>query len=235
MRPVQRPGGAQQIPRPDHFTEHFDAPWPLDATWSVDELLAPVRPPVGAAVASSFGDDAGGWRNSAVLITLAERDDGGADVLLTRRSMDMSSHRGEISFPGGRADAGETAEQTALREAHEEIGLEPDAVTVVGELEHFSTIVSNSYIVPVVARLDAAPDQRPLLSPQTMEADRVMWTPISELTRPGTYRHERWQRDGDQLGLHFFELDDETIWGVTALMLHELLVAAAGETREGSR
>ena len=63
-------------------------------------------------------------RVSAVLIVLVEGDDG-AEVLLTRRSMEMRNHRGEISFPGGRLDAGETPIDAALREAHEEVGLDP--------------------------------------------------------------------------------------------------------------
>jgi len=106
-------------------------------------------------------------RLSAVLLLLTEGPHG-AEVLLTRRSMEMKNHRGEISFPGGRVDPGETAVETALREAHEEVGLDPALSTIVGELEHLSTIVSKSYIVPVVARLDVAVDERPHLEPQTM-------------------------------------------------------------------
>ena len=103
---------------------------------------------IGAAVA-----DVPDARHSAVLIVLSEGPLG-AEVLLTRRSMQMRSHRGEISFPGGRCDPGETPVETALREAEEEVGLDMGRPTVVGELEHLSTIVSRSYIVPVVATLD---------------------------------------------------------------------------------
>jgi 8-oxo-dGTP pyrophosphatase MutT (NUDIX family) len=133
--------------------------------------------------------------------------------------MRMNSHKGEISFPGGRVDPGETPIDAALREAHEEVGLDPVAPRVVGELAHLSTIVSKSYIVPVVATID----HRPELSAQTMEVDRVMWTPIAELTRPGTYRLERWANLPVDRPLHFFELDDETVWGATARILFDLL------------
>ena len=210
----RRPGGRQVVPRPLNVVTEFDAPWRLGATWSVDELIAPVEN-TSAPMLPTFPDA----RHSAVLLLLADGPDG-AEVLLTRRSMELRNHKGEMSFPGGRCDPGETPVQTALREAHEEIGLDPARPQVVGELEHLSTIVSKSYIVPVVATLD----ERLGLSPQTMEADRVMWTPISDLTGPGTYHRERWGLAPLDRPLHFFHLDDETVWGATARMLVDLLV-----------
>jgi 8-oxo-dGTP pyrophosphatase MutT (NUDIX family) len=87
-----------------------------------------------------------------VLIALADGPDG-AEVLLTKRSMQLRHHRGEISFPGGRMDPGETSLQTALREAEEEVGLDPRLVVPRGELTHISTIVSKSYIIPHVVEV----------------------------------------------------------------------------------
>jgi 8-oxo-dGTP pyrophosphatase MutT (NUDIX family) len=211
--PTRRRGGEQSIPRPANWTEHHEPPWPIDTAWSVDDLVAPV-PASASPVVPTFPDA----RLSAVLLVLVQGP-AGAEVLLTRRSMQMNSHRGEMSFPGGRVDPGETPVETALREAHEEVGLDPEAPQIVGELEHMSTIVSKSYIVPVVATLD----HRPELSPQTMEVDRILWTPVSELTRAGTYRLERWGNLPFDHPLHFFELDDETVWGATARMLVDLL------------
>ena len=143
----------------------------------------------------------------------------GVEVLLTRRSMALRDHRGEISFPGGRLDSGETPIETALREASEEVGLDPTAPTIVGELGHLNTMVSQSYIVPIVAVLD----ERPQLVAETAEVDRVLWTPLAEFSMPGTYRFERWGIPPSDHALHFFELDDETVWGATAYMLMELL------------
>ena len=213
MTTQQRPGGAQHIPRPVAYTEHFETPWPFDAEWSVDDLLEPV-PERSGPMLPTFPDA----KLSAVLLLLADGPSG-AEVLLTRRSMEMKNHKGEISFPGGRVDPGETAAETALREAHEEVGLDPQLPTVVGELEHLSTIVSKSYIVPVVATVEERGDLRP----RTNEADRVLWTPVSELTRPGTYHRERWGIPPLDRPLHFFHLDDETVWGATARMLVDLL------------
>ncbi len=213
----RRRGGNQRIPRPEVWTEHDETPWNFGATWTVSELVAEV-PERSAPLLPSFPDA----RVSAVLIALADGPEG-AEVLLTRRSMQMRNHRGEISFPGGRLDAGETPLETALREAHEEVGLDPAAPQVVGELAHLNTIVSKSYIVPIVSVLD----DRPELEPLTFEADRVFWTPIAELTRPGTYHMERWGSPPLDRPLHFFELDDETVWGATAHMLVDLLTGRA--------
>jgi 8-oxo-dGTP pyrophosphatase MutT (NUDIX family) len=209
-------GGNQHIPRPDVWTEHHDPPWPDDPVWTVDDLVARV-PAHNAPLLPPFPDA----RVAAVLIALVEGRDG-PEVLLTRRSMHMRSHRGEVSFPGGRLDPGETPVQAALREAHEEVGLDPEAPAIVGELRHLSTIVSRSYIVPVVSVLD----RRPPVAPLTDEVDRVFWSPLRELTQPGRYRMERWGRPPLDRPLHFFELDDETVWGATAHMLVDLLAPA---------
>jgi hypothetical protein len=95
-------------------------------------------------------------------------------------------------------------------------------VTIHGELTHLNTVVSQSYIVPKVATVAA----RPELAGRTMEVDRVLWVPLAELTRPDTYRAEQWGFDGTTRVLHFFHLDDETVWGATAHILVDLLTRA---------
>jgi 8-oxo-dGTP pyrophosphatase MutT (NUDIX family) len=191
------------------------APFASDAALSLDVLLARISPH-----SQPFVPAFPGARPSAVLVALAPSERG-VEVLLTRRSMDMRTHRGEISFPGGRLDPGETATDAALREAHEEVGLDPALVTVAGELEHLNTIVSRSYIVPVIASLAAPVD----VQPASPEVDRVLWVPLVEFTRPDTYRSERWGTPPTDRLLHFFELDDETVWGATASVLVQLLTA----------
>lgn len=186
---------------------------PLAVT--VDDVAAAIADsPPGRPLAPAFD----GARASAVLVGLADGP-AGAEVLLTRRSWDLRNHRGEISFPGGRIDPGETPADAARREAWEEVALDPADVEVIGELAHLNTVVSRSYIVPIVARL---PGPLPL-SPASPEVERVLWLPIAELVRPDTYRTERWGRPPTDRLLHFFELDDETIWGATAHMLVDLL------------
>ena len=148
----------------------------------------------------------------------------GAEVLLTRRSESLRSHRGEISFPGGRVDAGESFEQAALREAHEEVALNPAEVQLHGRLDPISTMVSRSFIVPVIGTVDRHPELRPAAD----EVERILWVPLAELTRSDTFREEIWDFDGERRPIFFFELDDETIWGATARMLHQLLRVALG-------
>ena len=173
--------------------------------------------------AASFEPTFPDARPSAVLALLADGPDG-AEVLLTRRSMHLSNHRGEVSFPGGRLDPGETYEEAALREAYEEVGLDPSLVTVVARLHPISTFVSRSWIVPVVGRVAA-----PLpLEGQPDEVDRVLWLPLRDLTLPGTFREEWWHTAMGEHPIFFFELDDETVWGATARMLHQLLRVAHG-------
>lgn len=162
-------------------------------------------------------------RLSAVLIALCEGDEG-PEVLLTRRAAHLRNHRGEISFPGGRVDPGESTVEGALREANEEVRLDPSSVEIVGELDHLETMVSRSYIVPVVGRLDRRPD----VHPATEEVDRILFVPLTDLRRADTYREERWGAPPTDRPIHFFELDDETIWGATARMLVQLLAIIHG-------
>ena len=218
---VRRAGGRQRIPRPADWREGARAPW---VGQRADLSAAAVAAEVAAADRdrTDFSNPPfPGARLSAVLIALVDGPDG-AEVLLTRRSMALRNHRGEISFPGGRVDAGETVDQAALREAFEEVALDPAAVRLVGHLEPISTVVSLSHIVPVVGVLAA----RPGLHPSEAEVDRVLWVPLAELLRDGTYREEHWGTPPTDRPIHFFELDDETVWGATARLLHQLLRVA---------
>ncbi|MCU1454651.1 MAG: putative hydrolase [Acidimicrobiales bacterium] len=155
--------------------------------------------------------------------------DGEAWVVLTRRAWHLRSHRGEVSFPGGGQDPGEHLEDTARREAAEEVGLDPALVEILGELDHLTTFSSGSFIVPYVAALPGRPEL--VASPDEVEA--VLHVPLRELLDPATFREEVWEVFGEQRFIYFFELDGDTIWGATAAMLRQLLGLATGTLGRG--
>ena len=160
-------------------------------------------------------------RPSAVLVPIVEGGDG-PEIVLTRRTKHLSSHKGEVSFPGGRLDRGESFVEAAIREAREEIGLDPSTVEVIGEMSAMATYVSRSYIVPIVAHVTSPPS----LEVRNDEVDRVFTVPLAELVRQDTYSEEHWGFPPNQYRIHFFHLDEETVWGVTGRMLHQLITIA---------
>jgi 8-oxo-dGTP pyrophosphatase MutT (NUDIX family) len=216
-----RLGGAQNILRPETARVINENPFAgldasalsaLNSLENVSSALINFRPDAQLQVAQAPA------RPSAVLIGLFQSAKG-VEVILTRRSHQLTNHRGEISFPGGRLDEGETVIAAALRETQEEIGINPSEAQIIAELSAMSTVVSNSHIVPVVARFEQRPEMRPMNS----EVDRVFTVPLSELTRSDTYSQEYWKFPDRELQINFFYLDDETIWGATARMLLQVM------------
>lgn len=244
-------GGPQRIPRPPDARVGAPAPWadlPEDlrhpTVADVRRALAGVGPatpsPVErdgfsvaslpAGVVSSLGLVDRPPVPSAVLAPLYDLD-GEAHVVLTRRSRALRSHAGEVSFPGGRSEDGDRdLVHTALREAEEEIGLDPGTVEVVGELDHLATVSSGSFIVPWVGAMPA----RPELLPCSDEVDAVLHVPLSELMAPGVFREERWSFGvGLDRPIVFFDLVGDTVWGATAAMLRQLLGFVTGTVARG--
>jgi len=220
----QQRGGPQRIPRPPGSRAGRPAPW---AGLAVDQRRVGVER-VRAALAERGPAkrslvEMPGVRASAVLVPLFEQD-GEAWVILTRRAQHLRSHKGEVSFPGGGQDPGEDLRQTALREAHEETGLDPSTVEIIGELDHLTTISSRSFIVPYVAVLPGRPD----LHPNEAEVERILYVSLSELMLDEVFREERWGVPPLDRPITFFELVGDTIWGATAAMLRQLLVVVTG-------
>lgn len=145
-------------------------------------------------------------------------------MVLTRRAVHMRRHAHEVSFPGGRRDPVDIdLWMTALREAHEETGLDPAEVTKIGSLDTFVTVGSRTLVHPFVAEAPA----RPALVAAPAEVDAIRHTPLDELLRPDVWREEIWPlADDTERAITFFELTGDTVWGATGAMLRQLLALA---------
>ncbi len=159
---------------------------------------------------------------AATLLALFE-EAGEARVLLIRRARALPVHAGEVGLPGGRAHAGEGMVDAALREASEEIGLPPSSVEVIGWLDPVVGRTSGSVAVPVIGVLARRPD----VVPDPDEVEAAFDVALSELASDAVYREERWDVPVLDRSVHFFELADDTVWGMTARVLHQLLALVA--------
>ena len=158
-----------------------------------------------------------GTRDAAVLIPVVAGPD--PTLILTLRTDTLPSHSGQISFPGGRVDPDdESPVAAALREANEEISLDPGAVRILGTLDDIETFVSGYVVTPVIGWIDEAPE----LEPNPAEVAQVLHVPISALTEetrsePGT------SLDGRRLPTEAWVHEGNVIWGVTARILRLFL------------
>jgi 8-oxo-dGTP pyrophosphatase MutT (NUDIX family) len=178
---------------------------PQEEPWNKNELID-LLPDAGASV-----------RVAAVLIALIERSDGW-QVVLTRRTEALKHHAGQISFPGGRMET-EDADPvfTALREAHEEIGLRPEHVNVMGYLDSFLT-VTGFHVYPVVATISA--DFVAKADPG--EVDEVFEVPLNFLLNADNVRPFEVEYRGKLRTIIEFNYLQYRIWGATASMLVNL-------------
>jgi len=143
-------------------------------------------------------------------------------LVFTERRHDLRRHAGEISFPGGRRDEGESYLRTALREAHEEIGLDPEVVDVLGALPPIGTFVTNFKVHPIVGLVEA--DLEYVVSPT--EVETVLAFEIGAL-REG-FAMRRLIRHGLPVRTPTYVIDDHLIWGATARILGDLLERLPG-------
>lgn len=155
---------------------------------------------------------------AAALVLLYPLDDA-PHVLLTVRAGRLGKHPGQVSFPGGLIDAGESVREAALREAFEEVGLDPAAVRVAGNLSPLYITVSNFAIHPVAGVGDATAPLRP----SAAEVARLLPVPLDALADPGNLRRGTRWRDSLHCEVPYFEVRNERVWGATAMVLAELL------------
>ena len=146
-------------------------------------------------------------------------DEGEIKFPLTKRPEYLGAHSGQVSLPGGKAEPGETAIETALRETEEEIGIRPENLEVIGTLSEFFVIPSNFKVTPVIA----VQRNRPLFIPDPVEVVRVLEGTISGLLRDDAVSvKEITAARVYRLNAPHFVMDNEIVWGATAMMLNEL-------------
>jgi 8-oxo-dGTP pyrophosphatase MutT (NUDIX family) len=156
---------------------------------------------------------------AAVLVPLLAAE-GEPHLLFIRRGADLAHHRGQIAFPGGRTEPGDAdAAATALREAHEEIGLDPATVRVLGALDDIETLSTRFVITPIVGLVPHPYPWRPC----PREVDAIFTVPLRVLADPGTRRRELWDFSGRQHPVDLYAVDEHVIWGATQRITATLL------------
>ena len=217
---MSRRGGTQKIPRPPTIRLGGPAAWAGLAPGAVRLPLAEVRRRCLSFPAPPTAPRYPRNQAAAVLVPLFEAG-GETRVVLTRRPDTMPSHRGDVAFPGGKVhpEIDPTLVAAALREAEEEVGLPPATVDVVAELETISTVTSRFLVAPFVGVLATPPELRP----DPREVERAFDVALSELIAEGVHRVEHWGTGVLTKDVHIFELEDETVWGLTARILSGFL------------
>ena len=154
-------------------------------------------------------------KHAAVLVPIVLRDN--PTVLLTQRHAGLSKHAGQIAFPGGRNDVGETPQQAALREAQEEVGLEPSHVQMLGYLPNYLTVTAYQ-VTPVVALVQPAFT----LQLQRAEVDEAFEVPLSFLMNLENCKRQAREWQGVARQYYAYQFGDRHIWGATAGMIRSL-------------
>jgi 8-oxo-dGTP pyrophosphatase MutT (NUDIX family) len=155
-------------------------------------------------------------RESSVLVPILRRADG-PSVLLTRRADTLRTHQGQMSFPGGRREPGETPVETALREAQEEVGLSPAVVDVIGRL-HDTPTMTGFIISPIVGVVE----REPSLRVDAREVAELVEVPLAFVLDRRNYRRESFVRGGTELWYYELLWQEQRVWGATAGILHDL-------------
>nr|WP_035936783.1 CoA pyrophosphatase [Knoellia aerolata] len=157
-------------------------------------------------------------RRSAVLVLFGPTDDGGVDVVLTARSRDLRAHPGQVSFPGGRVDPTDAGPvEAALREAHEEVGIEPASVDVVGSMPPLFLTPSGNAVTPVLGWWPTPGSVRVVDPAEVAQVERVRLTELVDPARRFTVVHPSGYSGPG------FEASGLFVWGFTAMLLGAVL------------
>jgi 8-oxo-dGTP pyrophosphatase MutT (NUDIX family) len=155
---------------------------------------------------------------SAVLLPIYYKE-GQCYILFTQRTNNVKEHKGQISFPGGARQDGESLLDTALREACEEIGLAPAEVEVLGELDDTATTTSNFVVTPFVGVIPWPSN----IKADGWETDEIIEVPISALLNKNSREDKKEVVGGQPVTSYFYHYGNRVIWGATARILYQFL------------
>jgi 8-oxo-dGTP pyrophosphatase MutT (NUDIX family) len=181
-----------------------------------DAALARLRELVGRRPAIAI--DAAQYRRACVLIPLV-RDGDGWSILFLRRSANLAAHSGQIAFPGGAVEAGESYADAAVREAQEEVGIAPERVELIGRLDDLITNVSGFLVAPFVGLVH----ERIEYVLQKSEVDEVFEVPIDALLAPSQPEVRYVDYRNSSYPAYFYRFGAYEIWGLTGRMLKTFL------------
>jgi 8-oxo-dGTP pyrophosphatase MutT (NUDIX family) len=191
------------------------------------ERLAGTLPGIEAQLRFAPSPTRPGWkaghfpadtRTAAALLLLYPSDDG-VSVPLTIRGHGLPRHAGQISLPGGATDPGETLVEAALREASEEIGIDPSTVSVLGELTPVHVLVSGFTLHPIVG----VTEERPRFVAAPGEVEEVLEISLDDLRDASRIRRGVRFREGLAIEYPYFDLLGHQVWGATAMILGEFI------------
>ncbi|NGP77432.1 CoA pyrophosphatase [Balneolaceae bacterium YR4-1] len=157
-------------------------------------------------------------KKSSVLILLFPNEDERLELILTLRSRDID-HGGQISLPGGRSDENESYVETALREANEEVGINPESVEILGVLSDLYVSHSNNLVKPVVGYMGSIPE----LTPNPAEVEEAFTVEVKSLAAKKNLTVENWDLKKYSYEVPYWDIHEVPLWGATAMILNELL------------
>src|SRR6056297_3333844 len=183
--------------------------------WPAQKKMCPV--PVKGDPTRKQPDDNQG-NPSSVLVPLFPGHNQDLHVILTLRTKSIR-HAGQISFPGGRAEVNETPVETALRETHEEVGIDPNSVSIAGTISPLYLDRSDSRIEPFVGFLN----EKPALTRNPNEVEEIIIVKIEELLGNSLLKREIWELQNRKLEVPYWDMHRVPLWAPTAMMISELL------------
>lgn len=157
-------------------------------------------------------------KKSGVLILMFPNEEGRLELILTLRSKDID-HGGQISLPGGRSEEDESYIETALREANEEVGIEPESVQILGMLSDLYVSHSNNLVKPVVAYMPEVPELRT----NPAEVEEAFTVEVKSLAAKKNLTVENWDLQKYSYEVPFWDVHEVPLWGATAMILNEFL------------